>query len=42
MGARRHLSWRAVVEGLIDRDAGGYPALTDRRQVVLRAMLPEL
>jgi Mn-dependent DtxR family transcriptional regulator len=31
-----------VVKGLIERDAGGHLALTDRGRAVLRAMLPEL
>jgi hypothetical protein len=31
-----------VVKGLIDRDAAGTLALTDRGRVVLRAMLPDL
>jgi predicted transcriptional regulator len=31
-----------VVKGLIERDAGGHFALTDRGRVVLRAMLPDL
>jgi hypothetical protein len=31
-----------VVKGLIERDAGGHLALTDRGRVVLRAMLPDL
>src|SRR6516164_2398977 len=31
-----------VVKGLIDRNAGGALALTDRGRAVLRAMLPEL
>jgi hypothetical protein len=31
-----------VVKGLIERDAGGALALTDRGRAVLRAMLPEL
>jgi hypothetical protein len=31
-----------VVKGLIDRDAEGHLALTDRGRVVLRAMLPDL
>jgi hypothetical protein len=30
------------VKGLIDRDAAGTLALTDRGRVVLRAMLPDL
>jgi hypothetical protein len=31
-----------VVKGLIERDAGGALALTDRGRAVLRALLPEL
>jgi hypothetical protein len=31
-----------VVKGLIERDAGGHLALTDRGRAVLRAMLPDL
>ena len=31
-----------VVKDLIERDAGGHLALTDRGRVVLRAMLPDL
>jgi hypothetical protein len=31
-----------VVKGMIERDAGGALALTDRGRAVLRAMLPDL
>jgi hypothetical protein len=31
-----------VVKGLIERDAAGHLALTDRGRVVVRAMLPDL
>ena len=32
----------ALVKGLVDRDAAGALALTDRGHAVLRAMLPDL